>query len=151
MLRRVPPSEACGVTTGFGPWGSTAIGSFEFGCKRFGSKVLQENHPCGPGHIFAGILIFSHLLLSHGWRPDPCGLLRTPERRIFRRMGNRVCGTARSLSKCFVSAVRQAKVPPCLRRSACPPQGFWRRGYAQAGTGFLRRPHWPVRLSFFDP
>ena len=22
---------------------------------------------------------------------------------------------------------------PCLRRSACPPQGFWRRGFAQAG------------------
>jgi len=23
---------------------------------------------------------------------------------------------------------------PCLRRSACPPQGFWRRGFAQAGA-----------------
>jgi len=22
---------------------------------------------------------------------------------------------------------------PCLRRSACPPQGFWRRGFAQTG------------------
>ena len=162
----------------------TAIGSFEFRWKRFGPKVLQENHPCGPGHIFVGIFIFSHLLLSHGWRLDPCGLLRTPARRVLRRMGNRAFGTARSLSRYFVSAVklptrrvelpgdvktfiesgflpahkaghpadwpaRQTKVPPCLHRSACPPQGFWRWGYAQAGTGFLRRPHRPVRLSFF--
>jgi hypothetical protein len=87
------------------------------------------------------------LVSIHGWRPGQCGLLRTPARRVFRRMGNRACGGARSLPRCFVSAVRQAKVPPCLRRSACPPQGFWRWGFAQAGTGFLRRPHWPVRLS----
>ena len=26
-----------------------------------------------------------------------------------------------------------AQKSPCLRRSACPPQGFWRRGFAQAG------------------
>ena len=78
---------------------------------------------------------------SHGWRPDQCGLLRIPARRVFRGMGGRVWGAARSLPKQFVSVVRQVKVPPCLRRS----------GYAQAGTGLLRRPHWPVRLSFFHP
>jgi len=27
---------------------------------------------------------------------------------------------------------------PCLRRSACPPQGFWGRGFAQAGVTPLR-------------
>ena len=26
------------------------------------SKVLQENHPCGPGLAFSGILIFPHIL-----------------------------------------------------------------------------------------
>ena len=88
---------------------------------------------------------------SHGWRPDQCGLLRIPARRVFRGMGGRVWGAARSLPKQFVSVVRQVKVPPRLRRSACPPQGFWRRGYAQAGTGLLRRPHGSVRLSFFHP
>ena len=31
-------------------------------CNRCGSKVLQENHPCGPGLIFIKISIFSHLL-----------------------------------------------------------------------------------------
>jgi hypothetical protein len=30
----------------------TAIGSSEFDGKRFGSKVLQENHPCGPAYCF---------------------------------------------------------------------------------------------------
>ena len=75
--------------------------------------------------------------LSREWRPDQYCLLRTPERRVLRRMGNRPCGGTRSFSRCFTSAARLAKVPPCLRRS----------GFAQAGTGFLRRPHWPGRLS----
>jgi len=43
----------------------TAIGSPEFDGKMFGPKVLQENHPCGPGLIFADILIFSHLLRDY--------------------------------------------------------------------------------------
>jgi hypothetical protein len=32
-------------------------------------------------------------------------------------------------------------VPPCLRRSACPPQGFWRRGFAQAGLNLSHLAH----------
>jgi hypothetical protein len=43
------------------------MGSIEFACKRFGSKVLQENHPYGPGFIFVGILIFSDTL-PEAWR-----------------------------------------------------------------------------------
>jgi len=35
-----------------------SIGSPEFGSKMFGPKVLQENHPCGPGLIFGRTLIF---------------------------------------------------------------------------------------------
>jgi hypothetical protein len=31
-----------------------------------------------------------------------------------------------------------SKVPPCLRRSACPPQGFWKSGFAQAGLRLLQ-------------
>ena len=42
------------------------MGSFEIGCKRFGPKVLQENHPYGPGLIFVVILIFSHLHIDEG-------------------------------------------------------------------------------------
>jgi TRAP-type C4-dicarboxylate transport system permease small subunit len=30
-------------------------------------------------------------------------------------------------------ADNRAEASACLRRSACPPQGFWRRGFAQAG------------------
>jgi len=37
----------------------TAIGTPDYDCNRFGSKVLQENHPYGPDFIFAGILVFS--------------------------------------------------------------------------------------------
>jgi hypothetical protein len=36
----------------------TAIGSAEFDVERYGPKVLQENHPCGPGLILADFLIF---------------------------------------------------------------------------------------------
>jgi hypothetical protein len=77
MLRRVPPYEACGrprlrAVTHFGVQarasareGSTVIGSPEFDGKRFGPKVLQENHPCGPGHMFPGLLIFPHFLKGY--------------------------------------------------------------------------------------
>jgi hypothetical protein len=34
------------------------MGWCESASKRFGSKVLQENHPYGPGFIFSKILIF---------------------------------------------------------------------------------------------
>ena len=37
----------------------------------------------------------------------------------------------------FLRQITERK-PPCLRRSACPPQGFWRRGFAQAGLKFLQ-------------
>jgi hypothetical protein len=32
-------------------------------------------------------------------------------------------------------------VPPCLRRSACPPQGFWRWGFAQADLNLSHLAH----------
>jgi hypothetical protein len=38
----------------------------EFARKRFGSKVLQESHPGGPGSIFVGILIFLDIL-NEAW------------------------------------------------------------------------------------
>jgi CxxC-x17-CxxC domain-containing protein len=51
------------------------------------------------------------------------------------------------------------RFPPCLRRparrtssladeSACPPQGFWRRGFAQAGLRFSQ-PTYPLLGRFF--
>ena len=36
--------------------------------------------------------------------------------------------------------------PTCLRRSACPPQGFWRRGFAQAGSSRRRRNSFETHL-----
>jgi hypothetical protein len=84
-----------------------------------------------------------HVSCNHslGGRPGQRNLPRTPAWRVSRGMGDRACGAAGLPPRRFVSAVRRAKVPPCLRRS----------GFAQAGTGFLRSPHWPVRPPFHQP
>ena len=73
-------------------------------------KFSKRTILAGLDLFLSGFWFFSQRL-TDGWRPAPCGLLRTPERRIFTRMDHRPCGGARPLRKCF-SAVRQKKVPP---------------------------------------
>ena len=58
-----------------------------------------RNHPCE---------------LDYEWRPGQRSLLRNPVWQGLRRIGHWACGTVRSLSRCFVTALRLEKMPPCL-------------------------------------
>ena len=66
-------------------------------------------------------------LKCHGWRTGQCGLLRTPERRVFRRIGNR---PVQLRGRFQGTSFEQLDLQRCRHRAspktalACPPVSF---------------------------